>query len=193
MFGVTGATGKLGQLVIEYLVKKVNSQEIVAIVRNPEGLLIRIAEYDDKEALNSALKGIDTLLLISGSEIGKRIVQHKNIIDAAKANNVKKIVYTSVPMRFAKDTPLLKEHYETEEYLKNSGLNYVIMENSFYMEVMLDNLQPILNKGEYLSCSGKGGVGYVSRRDLAKVASTLLTSSKFDNKTFELKQQNYVF
>ena len=90
---ITGATGQLGQLVVSKLKNQGAGENIVALVRSRQkgsglGVEIREANYDDAETLESALSGIDTLLLISGSEVGKRAVQHRNIIDAAKKNDV---------------------------------------------------------------------------------------------------------
>lgn len=93
-FGITGATGQLGRIVIEKLKERVSGEEIVALARSKQkaadlGVEVREADYDRAETLTSALRGIDTLLLISGSEVGKRAPQHKNVISAAKQAGVK--------------------------------------------------------------------------------------------------------
>ena len=99
--GITGATGQLGRLVVSKLKTKISPDNIVALVRSvPKaadlGIEVREADYDKPETLDPALKGIDTLLLISANEVGKRIVQHRNIIAAAKKAGVKWIIYTSL-------------------------------------------------------------------------------------------------
>lgn len=104
MIAITGATGQLGQYVIESLLKTVPASQIVAIVRNPakatalsqQGITVRQADYSDEAALTAALQGIDKLLLISSSEVGQRASQHRNVINAAKAAHVKFIAYTSL-------------------------------------------------------------------------------------------------
>lgn len=104
MIAITGATGQLGQHVIESLLKTVPASQIVAIVRNPakatalsqQGITVRQADYSDEAAFTTALQGIDKLLLISSSEVGQRAPQHRNVINAAKAAHVKFIAYTSL-------------------------------------------------------------------------------------------------
>ena len=99
--GITGATGQLGRLVVQKLKERVPAADLVALVRNPAkagdlGIAVREADYDRPQTLGPALQGIDTLLLISASEIGKRLAQHQNVIDAAKAGGVELLAYTSV-------------------------------------------------------------------------------------------------
>ena len=104
MIAITGATGQLGQLVIEQLLKTVPASQLVAIVRNPakadalsqQGVTVRQADYTDQAAFTAALAGVDKLLLISSSEVGQRAPQHQNVINAAKAAGVKFIAYTSL-------------------------------------------------------------------------------------------------
>ena len=103
MIAITGATGQLGQHVIEELLKTVPASQIVAIVRNGESRsvasargVVRQADYTDEAAFTTALNGVDKLLLISSSEVGQRAVQHQNVINAAKAAGVKFIAYTSL-------------------------------------------------------------------------------------------------
>ena len=101
MIGITGATGQLGRLVVNGLKGRVPASNIVALVRTPGkagdlGVAVREADYDRPETLESALAGIETLLLISSNEVGKRIDQHRNVIEAAKKAGVKSIVYTSL-------------------------------------------------------------------------------------------------
>ena len=93
MIALTGATGQLGHYVLQDLLKTVPASQIVAIVRNPakaqslsqQGVVVRQADYSDEAALTAALQGVDKLLLISSSEVGQRAVQHRNVINAAKA------------------------------------------------------------------------------------------------------------
>ena len=94
--GITGATGHLGRIVVNKLKEKVSADTIAALVRSPQkakgmNVEVREADYEKPETLGIALKGIDTLLLISASEIGKRVAQHKNVIDAAKNADMEKL------------------------------------------------------------------------------------------------------
>src|SRR5690242_21589972 len=98
IIGVTGATGHLGRLVIKRLKDKLPAKDIVALARSTAkasdlGVTAREADYSRAETLQRALPGIDTLLLISSDEVGRRAIQHRNVIDAAKKAGVKRIIY----------------------------------------------------------------------------------------------------
>ena len=136
---VTGATGQLGRLVIADLKAKVPASDIVALVRDPAkaadlGVQARAADYGSPAALEAALKGVDTLLLISSSEVGQRAVQHQNVINAAKAAGVGRIVYTSLLHADTSPLSLAAEHVQTEAALKASGIPHTILRNGWYTE-----------------------------------------------------------
>ena len=139
--GITGATGHLGRLVITRLKEKVPAGDIVALARSPRkaeglGVEVREADYEKPEMLNQALQGVDTLLLISASEIGKRIDQHRNVIDAAKKARVKWIVYTSLLHADKSVIDLAEEHRATEAELKKSGIPFTLLRNGWYTEII---------------------------------------------------------
>jgi len=123
---VTGATGQLGRLVVNNLLEKITSNDIIAVVRNREkagpladlGVEVRVAAYDDRSALEAAFAGVEKVLLISSSEVGKRIAQHKNVIDAARTAAVKHMIYTSAPRATTTSLILAPEHKATEENLQ---------------------------------------------------------------------------
>ncbi len=132
MIAITGATGQLGHLVIEQLLKTVPASQIVAIVRNPakaqalsqQGIVVRQADYTDEAAFTAALSGVDKLLLISSSEVGQRATQHQNVINAAKTAGVKFIAYTSLLHADNSPLGLHVEHVATEKALAASGIPY---------------------------------------------------------------------
>ncbi|EOM2482056.1 NAD(P)H:quinone oxidoreductase, partial [Escherichia coli O157:H7] len=142
MIAITGATGQLGQYVIESLMKTVPASQIVAIVRNPakaqaltaQGITVRQADYGDEAALTSALQGVEKLLLISSSEVGQRAPQHRNVINAAKTAGVKFIAYTSLLHADKSPLGLADEHIETEKMLADSGIVYTLLRNGWYTE-----------------------------------------------------------
>jgi len=139
---VTAATGHLGELVVDELLQRVPAEQVVAVVRNPEkaksiagkGVDVRVASYDDPAALRAALEGVDRLLLISGSEVGRRVPQHTNVVNAAKDAGVSFIGYTSAPKASDTDLILAPEHKATEEVVQASGIPYSIMRNNWYFE-----------------------------------------------------------
>lgn len=142
MIAITGATGQLGQHVIEELLKTVPASQIVAIARNPakaealrqQGVVVRQADYTDEAAFTTALNGVDKLLLISSSEVGRRAVQHQNVINAAKAAGVKFIAYTSLLHADKSPLGLHVEHVETENATAASGVPYALLRNGWYTE-----------------------------------------------------------
>ena len=187
MIAVTAASGQLGRHVINALLKQgVAPAELIAAVRSPEkvddmadrGIHIRQADYDRPETLRSALKGVDKLLLISASELGKRVEQHRNVIEAAKAEGVKLLIYTSILHADSSPLSLADEHRETEQLLKDSGIPYVLLRNGWYTENYLSNLPQALQHGALIGCAGDGRISSAARKDYAEAAATVLTSDK---------------
>ena len=130
---ITGATGQLGRLTVA--ATKALGAAPVALVRSPEkaadlGVEARAFDYETPD--QAALKGVDTLVLISSNEVGKRFPQHKAVIEAAKAAGVKRIIYTSLLKGDASPMKLADEHIATEAALKASGLAYTILRNGWY-------------------------------------------------------------
>jgi NAD(P)H dehydrogenase (quinone) len=157
MYAVTGATGHLGQLVVEALHKQTPASRIVALARNPAKASelnksagsVRAFDYDKPETLKSALEGISKLVLISSNAMGKRTEQHKAVIDAAKAAGVELIAYTGILHGKKSPINLGKEHHETEELLKQSGLRYIFLRNGWYIENYAAFLKPALANGTF--------------------------------------------
>jgi len=190
--GVTGATGKLGRLVIQKLRERPDHNEIYALVRSAskgEDLQVNLreADYSKAQTLGTAIQGIEKLLLISSSEVGKRVVQHQNVIDAAKKAGVRQIVYTSL---LHADTSVLKaladEHVVTERSLINSGVPYTILRNGCYMENYFMGIPAALKHGSLIGCAGDGEIAFAPRMDYAEAAVMALTSDGHEGKTYEL-------
>jgi NAD(P)H dehydrogenase (quinone) len=195
MIAVTGATGKLGRLVVEGLLKKVPATEIIAVVRNPEkasdlaarGVQVRQADYNKPETLPAAFAGVEKVLLISGNEVGRRIPQHTAVIAAAKSAGVQLFAYTSLVR--ADTSPLTMiagEHKATEEAIRASGMKYVILRNAGYFENHTGKLGPVLQQGSILSASGDSRYAAAARADYAAAAVAVLTSAGHENKVYEL-------
>jgi NAD(P)H dehydrogenase (quinone) len=193
--GVTGATGQLGKLVVEQLKKKVGEDCIVALVRNPEkakdlGVETRSFDYNKPEGLTEQLKGIDRLLLISANEIGQRSRQHKNVINAAKDAGVKWLVYTSLLHADSTTLNLAGEHLETEEFLKNSGIDHTILRNGWYTENYTGSVGGALAGGAFIGSGGSGKISSAARADYAEAAATVLADESYKGKVFELAGDN---
>lgn len=195
MIAVTAASGQLGRHVINALLKQgVAPTELIVAVRSPEkvddmadrGIHVRQADYDRPETLRSALKGVDKLLLISASELGKRVEQHRNVIEAAKAEGVKLLVYTSILHADSSPLGLADEHRETERLLKESGLPYVLLRNGWYTENYLSGLPTALQHGALIGSAGDGRISSAARKDYAEAAAIVLTSGDHSGQVYEL-------
>jgi len=195
MIGVTGATGHLGRLVIENLLDRgVAPGEIAALVRNPEkaselaarSVQVRRADYEVPETLAPALQGVETLLLVSGSEVGKRLPQHRNVVQAAREAGVRLLAYTSILKADTSGMQLAAEHLATEELIRASGIPFVLLRNSWYLENYTGNLGPALEHGALLGSAENGRVSAATRADYAAAAAAVLTGDGHENRTYEL-------
>lgn len=188
---ITGATGQLGRLVINKLKEKASDAEIVALVRSLEkardlGVTVKEADYDKPETLDQALAGVETLLLISSSEVGKRTAQHRNVIEAAKKTGVKWIVYTSLLHADTSVLSLAAEHLATEAELKQSGIPFTILRNGWYTENYTGSMAGALAGGTFIGSAGEGRISSAARADYAEAAVAVLTSENHEGKTYEL-------
>lgn len=194
MIALTGATGQLGQFVVEALLKSVPAKEIVAIVRNPakaealskQGLIVRQGDYNDQAALTQALAGVEKLLLISSSEVGQRAAQHRNVINAAKAAGVKFIAYTSLLHADTSPLGLHVEHVETEKLLAESGIPFALLRNGWYSENYLASAPAALAHGVFIGAAGEGKIASATRADYAAAAARVISEEGHAGKVYEL-------
>lgn len=190
-YAVTGATGQLGRLVLKILKDKGLSEKVVALVRSTAkgadlGIALREADYDQPAKLVEALAKVETLLLISSNEIGKRAAQHANVIDAAKTAGVKRIIYTSLLHADRSSLSLAGEHLATETHLKKSGIPFVILRNGWYTENHTSSIGAALAGGAFIGSAGNGRFSSATRLDFAEAAFAVLTGSGNDGKIYEL-------
>lgn len=192
---VTGASGHLGRLVVEALLdRNFPANKIVALVRDPEkvtdfserGVEVRLGDYTQSDTLDAALKGVERLLLISSNEVGQRLPQHRSVVEAARKAGIEFIAYTSIPK--ADDTPmqLAAEHQATEQIIRESGIPFAFLRNSWYFENYTDRLPSILQNGAIFGSAGDGRVSATTRADYAAAAATVLTFDNRENKVYEL-------
>ncbi|EPL16172.1 SDR family oxidoreductase [Pseudomonas sp. CF161] len=194
MIAITGATGQLGRLVIDALLQRVPASEVLALVRDPLkardltalGVTVRQADYSQPQTLATALVGVERLLLISSNEIGQRTVQHRAVIDAAKAAGVKLLAYTSVLRADTSALGLAAEHLATEQALRASGLDHVLLRNGWYSENYSAGLPTALEHGVLLGAAGQGRIASAARADYAEAAAVVLTSEGQAGRVYEL-------
>jgi NAD(P)H dehydrogenase (quinone) len=192
-YAVTGASGKLGRLVLDELLRQTDAANVVALARDPatlqeydqRGVQVRQADYDDPASLKAALRGVDRLLLISGNAVGERERQHGNVIDAAKDAGVSYIAYTSILKGDKSRLALAPEHVATEKLLAGSGLNYDLLRNGWYSENYTGGLAQSVESGKIFGAVGQGRLSTASRQDLAAGAAGALLRSE-GGQTYEL-------
>lgn len=195
MIVVTGATGQLGRLVISQLIQRgVPASNIVAAVRSPAkaadlaalGLQVREADYTRPATLASAFKGAERVLLISSSEVGQRLPQHRAVIDAAREARVGQLVYTSLLRADTSPLGLAAEHKATEALIAASGLPHVLLRNGWYTENYLASVAPALQHGAFIGAAGSGRIASATRADYAAAAAAVLAQPVGSNRTHEL-------
>src|SRR5690606_11792661 len=196
MILITGATGHLGTATIENLLKNTPVNKIVAFARDENkaqqlkerGIEIRLGNFEDTASLDKAMQGIEKVLLISTID-HQRYQQHKNVVDAAKKAGVKHIAYTGVTLKNVNTSAvkfLMDSHFETEDYIKESGLNYTFLRNSLYAEVIPMYVgENVFEKGIYLP-TANGKVAYALRREMGEAAANVLLQNGHENKTYQI-------
>jgi len=195
MILVTGATGQLGNLIVNNLIKRgTPANQIVAAVRSPEkaqllaeqGVVVRKADYSDPASLNAAFEGVKRVVLVSSSEVGQRFPQHKNVIDAAKQAGVELLAYTSLLNAQTSPLALAQEHVQTENALAESGLPFALLRNGWYSENYTASIGMALEHGAVLGSAGEGKYATATRQDYAEAAAVVITSDNQAGKTYEL-------
>lgn len=200
---ITGATGGLGGTTARSLKEKKTSDDIAVLVRDKEsdkaqalareGFELRLGDYDNPDSLAEAFKDIDILYFVSASDIGKRIPQHKNVVETAKASNINHILYTSTVRKDeSSEAPLyvvVDAHVKTEEWIKESGLTYTILRHNLYAEVIpmfLGEKEQLLQSKTIYLPTGSGKTSFVPREDFAEAETNILANPEpYENKILE--------
>ncbi|GAB3640701.1 SDR family oxidoreductase [Spirosoma arcticum] len=196
MILITGATGQLGSATINFLLKKLPASQIAALIRDENkaadlkksGVDIRVGTYDDTVSLDKAMRGIDTVLLIAGTDEDNRVQQHQNVVNAAQKAGVQRIAYTS---RALKDRStlvnrLMEGHFRTEDYIKASGLTYTLFQNILYMDVLPQFVGPaVFERGIYVP-AGEGKVAFALRSEMGEAIANALAVGGSDNRIYKL-------
>lgn len=188
---VTGANGQLGRFIVGKLKAKIGAENVIALVRRPEvaedlGVEVRLADYDRPETLGQALQGVDKLMLVSSSEVGKRVQQHRNVVNAAKKNGVQHIVYTSIVGADHSTLAVAKEHPATEKDIKDSQIAYTILRNDWYHENYTASVPAAMANGAFYGCAGDAKISSAAREDYADAAVTVLLDEGHENQVYEL-------
>jgi len=191
---ITAASGQLGSEIVKATVALLSKENVIGLARTPDkakhlGIEIRPGDYNDKDMLEKSLQSVDTVLLVSGMDApDKRIEQHRNVIQAAQNSGVKKIVYTSV-QGAEEDTafsPVVASNRQTEEDVRNSGLDWVIGRNGIYIEPDVEYIENYKEADGIFNCAGDGKCGYTTRPELADAYARMLTEGKHNSQIYNL-------
>ncbi|MDR6986759.1 NAD(P)H dehydrogenase (quinone) [Paenarthrobacter nitroguajacolicus] len=192
---ITGATGQLGRHVVEALLERgVPADDIVATGRSvgkladfaARGVQVKEMDYEVPSSVADALKGATKVLLISSSAVGQRVDQHRTVIEAAKAEGVELLAYTSIANAETTGMKLAAEHQATEDILKESGVPFVLLRNGWYLENYTEQLPGTLAQGSLAGSAGEGKVSGASRADYAHAAAAVLVAGDQAGKVYEL-------
>jgi NAD(P)H dehydrogenase (quinone) len=195
MILITGANGKLGSATIDFLLKKKPDANLAALVRETakggvleeRGVTLRVGDYMQYDSLLAAFKGVDILVFISSGSIANRIQQHKHVVQAARENGIKYILYTSFLGASDKLPGIFQDHVETEKELQDSGIAYTVFRNTFYDDLLPMLLGDALQSGRLYYAAGKAKVNLAARRDIAEaMANVVLNPGPHANKVYEI-------
>jgi NAD(P)H dehydrogenase (quinone) len=197
MILVNGATGQLGGAVIRQLLQRMPANQVIAFVRDEtkaaplldQGVTLRIGTYDDIDSVDSAMQGVETVLLIAGTDEESRVRQHQNVVDAAKKAGVQRVAYTS---RALKDratlvNQLMDAHFLTEDYIRASGLSYTLFQNILYMDAIPQFVggDAVFERGIYVP-AGQGKVALALRSEIGEAMANALVTEHNGNVTYQL-------
>ncbi|MGW1986696.1 SDR family oxidoreductase [Streptomyces collinus] len=193
---VTGATGQLGRLTVEALLRRgIPAADIIATGRDiagikdlaDRGITVRRADFADTDGLAEAFAGAERLLLISASvPVGERVANHRRVIDAAASAGVSLVAYTSTTHADTATTVIGATHGETEAYLRDRGIPSVLLRNGWYLENYTSQLPQILQNGAVVGAAGEGRISAASRADYAEAAAVVLTAEGHTGAVYEL-------
>jgi len=197
MILITGATGKFGKAVIDFLLDKgAPLGRIAALVRDrkkavdllSKGIIVRIGDYDNYASLVDAFERVDKLLLLSGTDLENRGKQHENAIKAAKEAGVKHILYTSYERKNGTENSpaafLVQTHNYTGKVIKESGIPYTILRNNVYTDMLPFYLDETVSGADVVFPAGQTPVAFTLYSDMAEVTANVLMSEGHENKEY---------
>ncbi|MEW4369796.1 SDR family oxidoreductase [Paenibacillus kandeliae] len=196
---ITGATGNLGGKTLDLLLKQVQPNQVAALVRDLEsakakkmveqGVEVHQGDYFDYDSLLKAFHGVEKVMLISAVAFTDRNKQHFNVITAAKQAGVKHVIFTSI-IRKEHSNLILPEitlsDIFTEQTLQASGLDYTILRNPPYLELMNVSVGDAISSRSVRVPEGSGKVAAASLDDLAAANVAVLTQNGHENRTYHL-------
>lgn len=190
---VTGASGQLGQRVLELILERPNAPRIIALTRTPEklhaftqrGVEARAADFDDEASVEKAARGAERALLISTDMLdraGAREAQQTRAVKALAAAGVKHVIYTSIPNAERSKVIIAADHAATERAITAAGLDYTFLRDNLYSDLLFSTLPGAIAGGQLVDARGNGKVAWVTREDCAHVAAAVLADPAYRGK-----------
>ena len=191
---ITAASGQLGSAIVQAALALLPRADVIGLARTPANanhldVEIRPGDYDQPDALEQSLRGVDAVLVVSGMDApDRRIQQHRNVIRAARGAGVGKIVYTRFQGAEAGTafSPIVQSNRQTEKDVRDSGLKWVIGRNGIYIEPDIEYVDQYMAAGGITNCAGDGRCGYTTRPELAYAYARMLTDEQHDGHTYNL-------
>jgi len=191
---VTSASGQLGRAIAQKAIDEFGNNNVIGLARTPEkasdlGIEIRKGDYNSKEDFLLGLQGVEVVVLISGMDLPeKRIQQHRNVIEAAKENGVRKLVYTSIFGEAGKCAfdAIINSNRQTEKDIMESGLEYAIGRNGLYIEPDIEYLNEYKKAGAIVNSAASGKCGYTTRKELAEAYVSLIKTDALNGGVYKL-------
>jgi NAD(P)H dehydrogenase (quinone) len=194
---MTGASGNYGRALTDMLIAAGRASDLILITRSPDkladrvrqGCTVRYGDFDKPETLRDAVQSAATMMLISGTRVGARVVQHQAAVDAAVAAGAGHIVYTSF---IGIDDPanpaeVRHDHIETERLIKASGTEWTMLRDAHYADAMILMAGPgVIASGQWVSNAGTGKEAMVWRDDCAACAAAVLTGAGHGGQTYNI-------
>jgi NAD(P)H dehydrogenase (quinone) len=197
---ITGASGLYGRAATDKLIARGRGQDLILISRSPDklaarraqGCEVRYGDFDRPDTLLTAVAGADKMLLISGTRVGARVVQHKAAIDAAVAAGLRHIAYTSF-VDISPENPAIvtRDHRETEALIKASGIAWTMLRDAHYADAMILNAGPgFIASGVWMTSTKGACEAMVWRDDCVESAVAVLTGTGHENKAYQITGPN---
>jgi NAD(P)H dehydrogenase (quinone) len=192
---ISGASGALGRRAAELALEHLTPERLILVTRTPDslahfagrGVSVRRGDLAEPASLRGAFEGGERLLLISATDLDRRVAQHRAGIDAAKSVGVKHVIYTSgLAPRPPNPAIVAPSHYATEQALAASGMAWTVLRNSLYADYQVPEAKQAIAAGALAHNRGEGTAAYVAREDCAAVAAAVLVAGGHQGAVYDV-------
>lgn len=191
---VSAVSGQLGSAIAQQLISTIGKDNVVGTARNTSkaqhlGITILPGDYDNKSDFVKAFNGVDVVMILSGMDAPeRRVEQHRNIIQAARDADVRKIVYTSILGDDGNSTfdAIIRSNRQTEQDIRESGLEWSIGRNGLYIEPDVEYMETYRKEGKIANCAGDGLCSYTTRKELAYAYMQMILNDNRNGQIFNL-------